>query len=173
MIVTSGTISSYRTLIKYTISDLKDSGEWLKEISPSETDKGAFRSICGKCQDSSSRLQPRTVGTTGPNIRVFCTPEEAFSNKLDWERKLDACSRSFKDKFESAVKGISDTSSAADIVKHFVGLKPGKNTQRILIPIGGDLTKPEQIIDLCGVLLFYDINIRYEVSVTGRMYILQ
>ena len=89
---------------------------------------------------------------------VFCTPEEAFGNTADWERNLQACFYSLRDKFEVAFKSVPDTLSAEDIAKHFGHLRRESGTQQRFIVIGEDLTKPHQIIDLCGVLLLYDIS---------------
>ncbi len=89
---------------------------------------------------------------------VFCTPEEAFSNRADWEQNLQACFYSLRDKFEVAFKSAPDTLSAGDIAKHFGNIRRESGTQQRFIVIGEDLTKPHHIIDLCGVLLLYDIS---------------
>ena len=89
---------------------------------------------------------------------VFCTPEEAFGDRLNWERNLEQCAHSFKEKFASAVKGLPDTSSVRDIVNYFEHLKRRNGNQQKFIVIGGDLTKSDKILDVCGVLQFYDIH---------------
>ena len=151
-------------MIQYTISDLNGAEEWFGDLSPSETDKNAFLSICVNSWNSSYTLQPRTIevvketlgiGTMQSNEMVFCTPKEAFGNTSDWERNLQACFYSFKDKFESAVKSLPDTSSAGDIVKHFEHLKQKNSTQQtdysdnknINICIGSKLLKSQSTSD--------------------------
>ena len=157
VIITSGIIPVYRQMIRYTISDLNKAEELFGDLSPSETDKKAFQRMCVKSWNSSNSLQPRTIevvretlgiGTTQPSEMVFCTPEEAFANPLMWERYLDVCSYSFKEKFKSAVESLQDTSSSGDTIKHFFEHLERRNNQQRFIVIGQDLTKPYQILDL-------------------------
>ncbi len=87
------------------------------------------------------------------NGLVFCTPGEVISDLLGRQTDLDSCFISFRNEFISVVRRI-DTSSTS-MVEYFADLKRRNTVQSRLILIGGDLTKPRQIIDLCGVLLFY------------------
>jgi hypothetical protein len=157
------------------MSDLNDAEESFGDLCPSETDKEAFLRICTNSWNSSNSLHPRTievaretqsVGTTQLNGMVFCTPEEAFGNSLNWEKNLEECHNSFKKEFDLTVKSLQDTSFGADIIKHFGDLKRRKGAEQRYIVIGEDLTKPHQILDLCGVLLFYDIDSKvYETAI--------
>ena len=163
----SGIIHTYRKLIQYTISDFNGTEEWFRDLFLSETNKNMFLSICVNSSNSSYSLQPKkieaiteiqSIGTTKSNKMVFCTPEKAFSNRANWEWNLQACFYSLRDKFEIAFKSAPDTLFAGDIAKHFGNIRWESGTQQRFIVIGEDFTKPHYIINLYGVLLFYDIN---------------
>ncbi len=103
---------------------------------------------------------------------VFYTAKETFIGSLGWENELHKCRRSFKDKFDSAVIDLPDDSCTEDAVTHFEHMKRREGTQTNFVVLPPDLTKPEQILDLCGVWQFYDIHIRPMVFVRGQLYIL-
>jgi hypothetical protein len=150
-------------MIEYTISDLNEAEELFGDLSQSADNK-ALLHMCMNSLNYSNSFQPMKIEVarkTQSKKMVFCTPEEAFDNPLNWKRNLEACSDFFKKEFTLAVESLQDTSSSVDIVKHFEHLKQKKGTEQRFIVIGDDLTKPSQILDLCGVLLFYDIN--YEI----------
>ena len=103
---------------------------------------------------------------------VFYTAKETLIGPLEWENELYKCCRSFKDKFDSAVINLPDASCAEEVVRNFEHMKQREGTQTKFIVLPPDLTKPEQILDLCGVWKFYDIHIRPMVFVRGQRYIL-
>lgn len=100
------------------------------------------------------------------------TAKETLTGPLGWENELHERCRSFKDKFDSAVINLPDASCTEDVVRHFEHMKRREGTQTKFMVLSPDFTKPEQILDLCGIWQFYSIHIRPTVVVGGQQYIL-
>jgi hypothetical protein len=161
-IITPGIYRDYRQMIEYTMCDLEEAKEF-GDLPPSETDREDFLRICVDSVTSSESFQQKTIKNAmmqPGEMVLFCSPEEAFNRVFDWERKLERCFYSFKQKFEEAVERITSSLSIKDVIKHFEDLKRRGDNQQRFVVIGKDLTDHTHIIDLCGVLLFYDIKIQ-------------